>query len=395
MTVYLKPGSDKQIRRRHPWVFSGAIHRMEGQPTGGSIVRVCDHGGDHLGWGFFSPTSQIRVRMTTSNNRPDDAWLEHSIFEAVQRRRNLIEEGSGALRLVFSEADGIPGLIADLLGTALVLQSDTAGGDTLLEKAAKLLEKALAPWIEIERILEKSDGDGRTMEGLSPRLRFLKGDGNTFSFRENGILYTGTSGQKTGHYCDLREARLRLRPFCRGKRVLDGFCHTGGMGLNALAAEAQAVWFVDQSKEALDLALANAAANGFDRNRISFFPGDVFQVLRQFQREGRRFDLVILDPPKLAPRREHRERALRAYKDLALQGLRLLDMGGLLALFSCSGAISRDDLVTAAAFAAWDLGTAAYLVDEFRQSSCHPVPLTFPQAHYLNGILVQKGGSFQ
>lgn len=391
MIVYLKPKADKQIRRRHPWVFSGAILKEEGQPESGALVEVCDCKGSTLGWGFYSPDSQIRVRMLPTARRPDKDWLKHAVFEAVGQRRLLLDQKVGALRLLFSEADGIPGLIADLLGSTLVVQSDTVGADTLVEQAVQHLEQALSPWLKIDQILEKSDGDGRAMEGLAPRHRALRG-GHPFKFRENGILYTGVTGQKTGHYCDLREVRLRIRDYSQHRRILDGFCHTGGLGLNALAAGAHSVWFVDQSEEALNLAQANVEANGFAKERTSFIRGDVFESMRQFQREGHRFDLVILDPPKLAPRREHRERALRAYKDLILQGLRLLDNGGHMALFSCSGIITREDLVTAAAFAAWDLGISASVVDNYRQSSCHPVPLFFPQAHYLNGILIQKGG---
>lgn len=391
MTVRLRPGSDKQVRRRHPWVFSGAVASVEGAPSAGAVVRVLTASGEALGWGFFSPHSQIRVRMASWDEAPDAAWLERHVRAAVERRRYLLETGVETLRLIFAEADGLPGLIADRLGPTLVLQSDLAAADPLVEPAAALLREVLTPWVRVERIFERSDGDGRRMEGLAPRERVLLGDDVAFQFQENGLIFTGVTHQKTGHYCDLRDARRRLGDWARGRHVLDAFCHTGGVGLNALSRGAASVCFLDSSAAALRVARDNVRANGFDPDRASFVEGDAFQTLRHLCRENRRFGLVVLDPPKLAARREHRDAALRAYKDLALQGLRLLDEGGHLALFSCSGAVATADLRTAVAFAAWDLGVTCHQVEEFSQSACHPVPLSFPQARYLCGILVQKG----
>ena len=391
MKIWLKAGSEKQVRRHHPWIFSGAIQKVEGQPGNGDVVEVLDHASSHVGWGFYSPNSQIRVRLASWSKYPDQDWLQQRLTQAILRRRELLAGGTTTLRLVFSEADGIPGLIADLLDKTLILQADTAGAERLVDNASTLLEKLLTPCTNLVSILEKSDGDGRSLEGLAPKHRLLKGIQDPFTFHENGLVYAGTSTQKTGHYCDLREVRLHIRSYCRGKSVLDGFCHTGGMGLNALAAGARSVCFIDQSETALDLARQNVQLNHFQQPQTEFLRGDVFDMLRQLQRQDRKFDVVILDPPKLAARKEHVPKALKAYKDLALNGFKLLTEAGLLALFSCSASIQKADLVTACTFAAWDLGINSYVVDEFRQSSCHPVSLYFPQSQYLCGILVQKG----
>jgi len=464
MKIWLKAGSEKQVRRHHPWIFSGAIQKVEGKPGNGDVVEVLDHASSHVGWGFYSPNSQIRVRLASWSKYPDQDWFQQRLTQAILRRRELLAGGTTTLRLVFSEADGIPGLIADLLDKTLILQADTAGAERLVDDASTLLEKILTPYTNLVSILEKSDGDGRSLEGLAPKHRLLKGIQDPFTFHENGLVYAGTSTQKTGHYCDLREVRLHIRSYCRGKSVLDGFCHTGGMGLNALAAGARSVCFIDQSETALDLARQNVQLNHFqqpqteflrgdvfdmlrqlqrqDRKfdvvldgfchtggmglnalaagarsvcfidqsetaldlarqnvqlnhfqqpQTEFLRGDVFDMLRQLQRQDRKFDVVILDPPKLAARKEHVPKALKAYKDLALNGFKLLTEAGLLALFSCSASIQKADLVTACTFAAWDLGINSYVVDEFRQSSCHPVSLYFPQSQYLCGILVQKG----
>lgn len=390
--VVLKPGTEKQTRRYHPWVFAGAIREVVGQAQAGDLVEVRDAEGNGIGWGYFHPRSQIRVRLVSRQTPPGEGWLEERLERALVLRRPLLDSGERSVRLVFSEADGLPGLIVDLLGPALVLQADTLEADRWVEPAATFLRDRLADLgVEVRHLQDKSDGDGRALEGLEPRQRWLAGETDRWPFTENGLVYFGGDSQKTGHFIDQRESRLRLRAWCRSARVLDGFCHTGGMGLNALAAGAREVCFVDQSEHALELARANLQANGFGDRSVQWLRGDVFRVLRDLRSEGRQFDVVVLDPPRFAVREEHLGRAKQAYKDLAVQALSLLREGGVLALFSCSSHIKRGDLVRACAFAAWDLRVDAYVVDEFRQSSCHPVPLWFPQAEYLHGVLVQKG----
>jgi len=394
-TLRLKKGTEKLPLRRHPWIFSGALESQAQEELPGSIVCVRDHSGIFIAYGQSSPNSQIRVRLCSwqEDSFPDGQWLKVRIEKAFYRRKQEIQRGEATLRLIFSEADNLPGLIADLLGQQLILQSDTAGADFWIVQAAEILGTLLKEaGIDLAAIWEKSDGDGRSLEGLIPRIRLLAGK-ETFdwNFLENGVVYSGGNAQKTGHYIDQRVNRHLISQHCTGAKVLDGFCHTGGMGLNALKAGAGEVWFADGSSDALERVKINLDLNHWGSRNVGFLEGDLFKTLRVLKEKREIFDVVILDPPKFAPKKTHIDKALAAYKDLALQGLELLREGGLLVLFSCSGILGKDHLLQATAYAAWDLRVKTQLIEEYRQSPCHPVPLSFPQASYLTGILIQKG----
>jgi 23S rRNA (cytosine1962-C5)-methyltransferase len=388
--VVLQRGREKTARRRHPWLFSGSVARVDGDPQSGDTVRVEAHDGSLLGRAAFSPTSQIRLRMWTYDDAPvDDALIRTRLDDAIARRRAIVlRDDLDCCRLVFAEGDDLPGLVVDRYGDVLVVQCQSAGAERFRDVAVAHLAAALRP----TTIYERSDADVRALEGLSPRAGVVHGapPPAPLVVNEHGLRFAVDveKGHKTGFYLDQRDARAHVRAQARGRRVLNCFSYTGGFAIAALAGGAASAISVDTSAGALALGAENAARNGFAADVHAWEKGDVFDVLRAYEKEGRTFDLVVLDPPKFAPSQQHLERACRGYKDLNLRALKLLSPGGLLYTFSCSGAMDRALFKGVVATAAWEARRPAKVVGELTHAACHPVALSFPEGEYLKGLVV-------
>lgn len=387
--IRLKPGRDKQARTRHPWIFSGAI-AAEPRVKAGEIVRVLAGNGDFLAYGHYSPSSQIRVRLLewAEDRKIDDEWWYARIQSAIQNRAKLaLNKDTNAYRLIFSESDFLPGLIVDRYGDYLVMQVLSVGMDRAKDRVVAIIQELLQPL----GIFERSDADVRPMEGLKPIKKNLFGIAppETYEIRENGFTFQVNlqSGQKTGFYFDQRENRRRTAAYASGGEVLDAFCYTGGFGLNALANMAKSVTLLDSSQPALEAAWTNAKLNNLMPPGISFMHGDAFDILRQKKKLDRHFDLIILDPPKLAPIKSSLKKAERAYKDLNMAAMNLLRPGGILATFSCSGNVSRAHFQQVLAWAATDARRDVQILELLGQGEDHPIRLSFPEGEYLKGFI--------
>ncbi|HKY01636.1 MAG TPA: class I SAM-dependent rRNA methyltransferase [Burkholderiales bacterium] len=389
-SVYLKAGKEKAMSRRHPWIFSGAIDRVEGQPELGGSVSVRTQSGQFLAWAAYSPQSKIRCRVWswTESRRIDAAHVRELVRAAVAYRHDL-GLGAQACRLVHGEADALPGVICDRYGDLLVLQLTSAGA----ERWRDALVEALQSETGCTRIYERSDVDVREIEGLELRRGWLRGDGATeIEIDEGGVRYwvDVARGQKTGFYLDQRDNRALIRTLAQGREVLNCFCYTGGFSLAAMAGGAKNVLSIDSSAEALNTARQNVAMNGYDETLMHWQEADVFQALRELRNAGRQFELIVLDPPKFAPTIAHAEKAARAYKDINLWGLKLLRPGGLLATFSCSGGISLELLQKIVAGAASDAEVDARILERFQVAPDHPIRMSFPEGEYLKGLLLKR-----
>ncbi len=389
--VVLKEGKEKSLTIRHPWVLSGAVKGVRGQPRKGNLVRVVDHKGNTQGWGFYNPISPIPVRLVSWGNAPvlPDFWkeaLEKAIFS-----RELLEKdpSTNAYRLVYSESDGLPGLIVDRFNDFLVLQTLNPGMDRLKIQIAEYLMERLP----IKGILEKNDSDVRQREGLPIQTAHLTGSPipDSIEIMENGYLFNVdlAKGQKTGFYLDQRENRAAVARYAEGKEVMDAFSYTGAFSVYTAGQGAAALIRVDTSQDALDRGRQNLSLNKLSHLPDEPIRGNVFQVLRKFRDTGRYFDMIILDPPKLAATKAQRDKATRGYKDINLLALKLLNPGGILATFSCSGGIDAATFERILSWAAKDARREARILHRLFQGPDHPVLLSFPESAYLKGLLCQ------
>ena len=387
--LILKAGREKSLLRRHPWIFSGAVQHVDGEPVYGTTVDLLSSNKQFLARGSYSPNSQIRARVWTFEDAPIDAdFFRQKIQLAIDTRQKLnLENLSNAQRLIYAESDGIPGLIVDRYGEVLVLQSLTTGSEFWKETLADLLLEETG----LSAIYERSDADVRELEGLESKVGLLRGNlsSSLFPITEHNLKFSVNlqSGHKTGFYLDQRANRLRVRELVKDKDVLDGFCYTGGFTVNALAGGAESVLSIDSSADALALARENVALNSLPIEKTNFMEGDVFQLLRKFRDENRSFDMIILDPPKFAPTAAQAERAARGYKDINLLAFKLLRPGGLLVTFSCSGGIDAGLFQKIIAGAALDANVYAQIVEHLSQNIDHPVSLYFPEGAYLKGLV--------
>lgn len=392
--VILKTGREKSLLRRHPWVFSGAVERVEGSPGPGDTVRVEAADGSFLGWGAFSPRSQIHVRIWSFDpeERIDADFFRRRLAAALALRRALVPaEETDALRLVHGESDGLPGVVADRYGDTLVMQLTSCGAEAWREPLAD----SLLALTGVRRVFERSDGAVRALEGLELRVGAVRGDEppDAVAIREHGLAFhvDVRRGHKTGFYLDQRTNRARVARYAAGRRVLNGFCYTGAFTVAALAAGAEAVLSIDSSAEALAQAQAHVALNGLDAKRCEWWEADMFEALRRLRDEGRRFDLIVLDPPKFAPTAALAPRAARGYKDINWLAFQLLAPGGLLATFSCSAGVEEALFQKIVAGAALDAGVQACIVEHYGAGPDHPVALNFPEGAYLKGLLCRRG----
>jgi 23S rRNA (cytosine1962-C5)-methyltransferase len=389
----LKPGRERSLLRRHPWIFSGAIDAVAGSAQSGDTVKVKSADGRFLAWAAYSPSSQIRARAWSFDEAevPGPDLFRRRIEKASALRRAAIApETTDAYRLVHGESDGLPGLIADRYADTLVVQILSAG----CERWRTTLIEMLGASSRCSRIYERSDSEVRGLEGLAPRAGPVAGPAIDGPVRivEHGIKYEVdvVAGQKTGFYLDQRENRRRVGSLAHGRDVLNCFCYTGGFALAALAGGARSLLSVDTSGPALAMAGRNVALNGFDAGRTEWIEADVFATLRKLRDAGRQFDLIVLDPPKFAPTPKDAERASRGYKDINLNALKLLGPGGLLATFSCSGGISPELFQKIVAGAAADAGASLLLRERFFAAPDHPVLVEYPEGEYLKGLLLER-----
>jgi 23S rRNA (cytosine1962-C5)-methyltransferase len=389
--ILLKPGREKSLLRRHPWIFSGAIQQVDSEPAPGGTVDLLSFNREFLARASYSPTSQIRARVWTFDDEPIDAdFFRRRIRMAIAQRLMLnVERSTNALRLIHAESDGLPGLIVDRYEDILILQSLTAGSEFWKETFANILVEETG----IKNIYERSDADVRELEGLPSMVGPLRGaPPNQIIITEHATCYAVNfiAGHKTGFYLDQRANRLRVRELAQGRDVLDCFCYTGGFTVNAWAGGAKSVTSVDASGDALSLARENLSLNGIQAEVQEWVEGDVFQALRTFRDSRRSFDLIILDPPKFAPTAAQAGKAARGYKDINRLAFKLLRPGGLLVTFSCSGGIDAALFQKIVASAALDAGVEAQIVEYLAQGVDHPVSLHFPEGAYLKGLVCLK-----
>ena len=396
ISVSLLFGKDKLPLNHHPWIFSGAIAGMSGTPGPGEVVAVLAHDGRFIAYGHHNPTSKIRLRLLEWDRAriPDAGWYRERLRQALELRRGIFADGrTTAARLVFSEADFLPGLIIDRFGQYAVLQFATAGMEAAkTEITAAFTELFTEFWGTPIALVERGDGDGRHMEGLPNTGGILYGEvpAGPIQILENGHPFAVdlVNGQKTGFYADQRENRRLVAPWLQGRRILDLCCYTGGFSLYGLAAGAVSADLVDVSGWALEQAAANLQAAGF--SNFTCTEENAFRYLRRV-RESRKnaWDAIILDPPKLAPTRADVDQAMRGYKDLNLQALAALPPGGLLATFSCSGLVSQAMFREVVAYAAKDAGRDVQILLQLHQGTCHPIRASFPESEYLKGLLLR------
>ncbi|MEO6276731.1 class I SAM-dependent methyltransferase [Roseateles sp.] len=389
--VVIRPGKERSLIKRHPWVFESSVARGGGDS--GETVRVESADGAFLCWAAFSPQSQIRLRAWSFDEaeRIDEAFFKRRIEQAMAMRARLAI-ASDAWRLVHGEADGLPGLIVDRYGDTLVAQFGSAG----VERWKAQIADALLAATGLTRLYERSDAQAREWEGLPVQTGWLRGDGPTaLTIREHDRQLTldVAEGHKTGYYLDQRDSRRRFADAVKQygcQTVLNCFSYTGGFSVAALAGGATQVISVDSSGPALERAQAHVALNGFDASRHEAWDADVNATLRRCLAEGRRFDAIVLDPPKFAPTVAHAERAARAYKDINRLAFMLLSEGGLLYTFSCSGGIAPDLFHKIVAGAGLDAGVDGYIVERLSAAADHPQTVCFPEGDYLKGLALLK-----
>ncbi len=389
--VILKEGRERSVRQFHPWIYSGAIDNIQGNPQAGEIVRVLDSRQEFLAYGYINTRSRIVVRLLEwqDNEPPDKPWWQARLKESLARRDRIIRNGEAgdACRLVFGEADLIPGLIVDRYGDFLVMQVLTYG----IELVKSLLVDVLVSLTHPKGIYERSDVDVREHEGLPQTKGILFGEEppDQVIIRENAARFRVDikSGQKTGFYLDQKENRRQAADYAADAEVLDCFCHSGAFSVQMLSGGARAVTAVDSSAHSLELMKSNIDLNDLADKAVDYIKGDVFQVLRHLCREKKVYDLIVLDPPKLAVTRFQLPKALTAYKDLNLIAMRLLRPGGLLVTFSCSGAVDPQSFRTAVLWASYDAGRRMQILKSLSQPEDHPRLLSFPEGEYLKGII--------
>lgn len=389
--IFLKPGKEKAVVRHHPWIFSGAIDSVMGDPENGSSVLVFDSKKNFLGIGAFSPYSQIRVRMWSFENEGiDQNFFEKRIEISINRRSHLMKKyDDSAWRLIHAESDQIPGLIVDQYNDVLVVQILSSGSEYHRHSIVDALKKITG----LNNVYERSDLDVRKMEGFEERTGVLSGNvPKEILIKESGhqFIVDLEHSQKTGFYLDQRINRRIVADYCMEKDVLNVFSFTGGFSIYAVGSGAKIVVSLDSSREALELAKRNHILNGYSDNGHEWLEGDAFQLLRKMRDQNKKFDVVILDPPKFAPTAAHVDKAARAYKDINLLGFKLLNPGGILVTFSCSGGLNEGLFQKIVSDAALDAGAFAVILDKLNQGPDHPVSLNFPEGAYLKGLICLK-----
>ncbi|MGP0920770.1 23S rRNA (cytosine(1962)-C(5))-methyltransferase RlmI [Serratia sp. CY81166] len=391
MTVrlFLAKGREKSLLRRHPWVFSGAVQRVEGKALSGETIDILDSQGKWLARGAYSPESQIRARVWTFQQDEEiniDFFIRR--LQQAQSWRDWVAQRDGldGYRLIAGESDGLPGITIDRFQNFLVLQLLSAGA----EYQRPALLSALQHCYPECSIYDRSDVAVRKKEGLQLAQGPVLGDlpPELLPITEHGmkLLVDIQQGHKTGFYLDQRDSRLAARNYSAGRRVLNCFSYTGAFAVSALMGGCAQVISVDTSQAALDIARQNVELNKLDLNKAEFVRDDVFQLLRNYRAQGEKFDLIIMDPPKFVENKNQLASACRGYKDINMLALQLLNPGGILLSFSCSGLMPTDLFQKILADAAVDAGRDVQFIEQFRQAADHPVIATYPEGLYLKGF---------
>lgn len=387
--IFLKPGHIQPVWAGHPWVFAQAVAKIAGAPEAGDEVVVCDPKGDVLGRGLYSPRSAIAVRLfTRSAERPfDAAFVEQRLERALALRggRGLPSNDTTGYRAVHAEGDGLPGLVVDVLGDVLVVQLGTVGLARRAGWIFDVLEARLRPRAIVERTSQKI----AQQEGFTAGGGVRRGDPAlaSFQFQERGLAYDVplTLAQKTGFYFDQRPLRERVEALSRGARVLDTYTYVGSIALSAARGGAREVVAVDTSGPALEVGERLARDNGF-AERVRYVRAD---ALAELERAHGSFDVVVCDPPKLAPNRTAAGKAVQSMRRLSAAACRAVRDGGLLVVSSCSAALGHADLARALALGARDVGRDATVLERLFQGPDHPVPAAFPEGSYLSSIIAE------
>ncbi|MBM0400601.1 MULTISPECIES: 23S rRNA (cytosine(1962)-C(5))-methyltransferase RlmI [Serratia] len=391
MTVrlFLAKGREKSLLRRHPWVFSGAVQRVEGKAHSGETIDILDSQGKWLARGAYSPDSQIRARVWTF--QPDEEINIDFFIRRLQQAQSWRDwvaqrDGLDGYRLIAGESDGLPGITIDRFQNFLVLQLLSAGA----EYQRPALLSALQHCYPECSIYDRSDVAVRKKEGLPLAQGPVLGDlpPELLPITEHGmkLLVDIQQGHKTGFYLDQRDSRLAARNYSAGRRVLNCFSYTGAFAVSALMGGCAQVISVDTSQAALDIARQNVELNKLDLSKAEFVRDDVFQLLRNYRTQGEKFDLIIMDPPKFVENKNQLASACRGYKDINMLALQLLNPGGILLSFSCSGLMPTDLFQKILADAAVDAGRDVQFIEQFRQAADHPVIATYPEGLYLKGF---------
>ena len=380
----------KSINNKHPWVFSGAIDKINSSPQSGDVVEIYDHKNRFLALGVFSPKSQIRVRILTwaENEEINPQFWYKRINQALAGRTSLrCANDTTAYRLIHAESDGLPGLIVDQYGPWLVVQFLAVAADHFRETIITTLTQLINP----QGIFERSDSYTRKLEGLAIKNDLVCGDmpPDLVEIKENGFRFLTDikQGQKTGYYLDQRPNRQQLAPYLTDKYVLNVFSFSGSFSVYAAAKQAKHITNIDTSAEAHHLARQNMRLNSFDDRDDSYVTGDAFEVLRSYRDQGQSFDVIILDPPKFARNVHQIKSASRGYKDINLLALKLLNPGGILASFSCSGNINESLFQKIIFGAAVDAQRDVQIIERLHQGTDHPILVTFPESAYLKGFI--------
>ena len=390
--LILKRGREGRILAGHPWLYRGEIAELRGPWHSGEAVSVLAGDGSFLGRGFYNPRPSIVCRLLTRDDVPIDRVFFRLRIEAALAYRQTLGLVDDAFRLVWSEADGLPGLVVDQYGSVMVLQCLTLGMAQTRSLIADVLRSVTDGADGRQSAIYCRDDPGAArLEGFEPYAGWIGNAGPTeMEIRENGcrFLVDVVGGQKTGFYLDQRENRALVAGHAQGKRVLDAFCYTGAFACQVLVRGAERVLGIETSAEAAALARRNLALNGV-LSRAEVTEANAFDELRRLERAGERFQLVILDPPPFARRKDALPSAARGYKEVNLRALRLLHPGGLLATFSCSHHISSPLFEEICQAAAADAGRSVRLIGPLTQSRDHPVLLSVPETRYLKGLLLQ------
>jgi 23S rRNA (cytosine1962-C5)-methyltransferase len=371
----------------HLWIYAGYMEEVSGEMVSGDVVDVMAPNGRFYARGLYNPASKIRVRILTFNDEAiTEQFWRGRLAQAVRLRQRVVT-GTNAYRLIYGEADRLPGLVVDRYDDVLVMQTLSSG----MDRRKDLLADLLCQESGATRVYLRNDAKSRRLEGLPVERGFLRGGGATsVGIQEGpaGFLVDIERGQKTGWFCDQRENRLTTARFAAGAEVLEVFAHTGAFGIHAALAGAKLVEGLDVSEEALALARNHAVLNKVD-DRCVYRSADAFEEMRKLERAGRRYDLVLLDPPAFARSTQAVPRALAGYKDVNLLGMRLTKPEGFLATSSCSHYVTEQELWTGIRLAARDAKRQVRLLEQRGQARDHPILATMPETRYLKYFLLQ------
>ena len=387
----LKKGEGRMLKAGGLWIFDNEIAAVTEDAVNGELIAVQDFDGYPMGTGFYNNNSKITIRMMSRNKDAviDEAFLRARVEAAWNYRKRTVDISS--CRVIFGEADFLPGLVVDKFSDVLVVQSLAMGIDRMKETILRLLiEAMLEDGIHIRGVYERSDAKVRRQEGMQPWKGFLSEPFDTkVQIVENGVKYIVDveEGQKTGFFLDQKYNRLSIHKICQGMDVLDCFTHTGSFALNAGIAGAKSVLGIDASQLAVDQATENAKLNGL-QEVVKFQCEDVFALLPRLEAEGRKFDVIILDPPAFAKHKDALRNALQGYRKLNAKAFEKIKPGGILFTFSCSQVVSKDNFRTAVFTAAAMSGRSVRILHQLTQPADHPVNIYHPEGEYLKGLVL-------